>query len=188
MSFDVLMMAAGLLVGWFRRGSIWNLPNIRLRWIWVLPVAYLLQHFSIADLTGPAYEVAVLVSYGGLIAFCAVNLRVPGVAWGLGGTVANLLTLSVNGLHMPAYMPVVRVMDRKAVPSLLQGEYGKSIAMSPHTHLNFLGDIFYFKVPPASLLSLGDILLAIGMVMVIQYAMRISRESVDGDTTVQPAG
>lgn len=90
----------------------------------------------------------------------------------LGGTLANVVALAANGLRMPAYVPAVRMMAPKILGQLEAGTYGKSIAMTASTHLNFLGDIFAFNVYPQSLLSVGDILFSIGLVVLIQNAMR----------------
>ncbi|MDQ0191100.1 DUF5317 domain-containing protein [Alicyclobacillus cycloheptanicus] len=175
MAFEIGVILCGLIIGWVRKGSLWALTEIRLKWLWVLPISYLLQHISIAYFSGVPYEVAILLSYISLIAFCLVNLKVPGVAWTLLGTCLNFLVMAVNHLRMPAYLPVVRAMDPKIVQPLMHGEIGKSIAMTSATHLNFLGDIFYFEVQPASLISVGDIIFGIGLIILIQHAMRLKR-------------
>lgn len=168
----MLVILTGLAVGWIRKGKILAMPFVKLKLIWLLFVAYALQHISIAWLHGTAYEVVLVVSYLSILGFCVVNWRVPGVIWNLAGTAANFLVMSVNGLRMPAYLPAARALDAALVPALIRGQYAKSVAMSTHTHLNFLGDIFSFAIKPASLISVGDILFAIGLVILIQHAMR----------------
>ncbi len=143
---------------------------------WILPIAYLLQHISIAYLSGTAYEIMIVLSYALMITFCSVNVKSSGMTWALAGTLANLLALSVNRLRMPAYVPSVRLMAPQLVGALQAGTYGKSIAMTSSTHLNFLGDIFAFNVYPQSLLSIGDILFSIGLIILIQSAMRASEQ------------
>ncbi|WP_029421653.1 DUF5317 domain-containing protein [Alicyclobacillus macrosporangiidus] len=175
MAFQVLPILAGLIVGWARKGSLWAIPRINLKLVWVLPISYLIQVVSIHDLNGISYQITLVVSYIGLLIFCGVNYRVPGVLWAMGGTAANFVVMLCNGLRMPAYIPAVEKMAPQLVPLLIRGQYGKSIAMSDSTHLNFLGDIFYFKIPPQSLVSVGDILIAIGLVLFLQDAMRVER-------------
>lgn len=175
MAFQAVVIIAGLVVGWARKGSIWAITEIRLRWLWMLPVAYVLQHVSISYLTGTVYEWAIILSYAALMVFCAINIRIPGLSWALLGTSLNFVVMLANHLRMPAYLPVVRSMDPRLIGPLLQGHYGKSIAMTTSTHLNFLGDIFYFQVQPASLISVGDIIFGIGLVVLIQHAMLLKR-------------
>jgi len=173
LAFEILVVLAGLVIGWSKKGSIWNISNLRLRVLWMLPVPYVLQHISIFYLSGNLYETVLIVSYVLLTAFCLINLKTPGVIWAIVGTLANFAALLANGLRMPAYIPAVKAMAPQIVSSLEAGKYGKSIAMTVHTHLNFLGDIFGFDVWPQSLLSIGDILFSIGLIVLIQHAMRM---------------
>lgn len=167
----MLVIFAGIIIGWIRKGSLLSLTNIRLKGLWILPVAYLAEHVSVVALHGITYELTIVCSYVALLAFCLLNLRVQGVVWTTVGTAANFLVMVVNGLRMPAYMPAVKQLDPTLIPRLLAGNYGKSIAMSATTHLNFLGDIFPFYIKPASLISIGDILFAIGFLILVQHAM-----------------
>ncbi len=175
MAFQACVVLTGLIIGWLRKGSLWAIPNVRLRALRILPVAYGLQHVSIAYLNGLAYELVLVLSYCVLLVFCLINVRVPGLLWAGVGTAANFLVMLVNGLRMPAYVPAVQHMAPSYVPLLLSGHYGKSVAMSSTTHLNFLGDIFSFAIQPVSLISVGDILFAIGLVLLIQHAMRAEK-------------
>jgi hypothetical protein len=175
LAFQVLVILTGLVVGWGRKGSLWSITQIRLKMIWLLPISYILQHFSIAYLNGAMYEVVIVFSYVSLLFFCAGNLKVPGLLWTFAGTAANFVVMSVNGLRMPAYKDAVEHMAPKLIPLLIKGDYSKSVLMSSNTHLNFLGDIFSFEIRPESLISIGDILFAIGLVILIQYAMRLER-------------
>lgn len=176
MPFQLAAIVIGLFVGWARKGSIWSLTFIRLKWLWVLPVAYALQIISINYLHGGVYQASLVASYLLLIAFCVRNFTVPGVAWTLAGTVANFLVMSVNGLRMPAYMSAVRAISPRMATLLQNAEFGKSVAMGSDTHLNFLGDIFFMKTQPPMLVSVGDILFAIGIAVLVQHAMRVGRE------------
>lgn len=174
-AYEILVVLAGLTVGWLRKGSLWNVTSVRLRFVWLLPVAYLLQHFSIYDMRGVDYQISIVLSYIGLIVFCVLNLRTPGLKWALTGTMANFLVMLANGLRMPAYLPIIRAVNPKLIPLLIEGKVGKSIAMTSHTHLNFLGDIFPFRVWPESMISIGDVLFGIGFILIIQHAMMPSR-------------
>lgn len=187
LAFQVFVILAGLAVGWIRKGSLWAVTNIRLRAIWLLPISYILQHVSIDYLTGITYEVTIVFSYVSLLIFCLQNIRVPGLLWAFGGTAANFLAMLSNGLRMPAYLPAVQHMAPTMIPRLMRGEYGKSIAMTAHTHFNFLGDIFSFEIKPASLISVGDILFAIGLVILIQYGMRMGKGGTVGGVQAETA-
>lgn len=174
--FTVLVIAAGLLVGWMRKGSLWSITSVKFRLIWLLPVAYILEYISMHYLQGITYEICVLLSYIGLVVFCILNNKIAGIRWALVGTVANFLVMSLNGLRMPAYLPAVKAMAPQTVPALIHGDYLKSIAMTAHTHLNFLADIFNVSILTPNLVSIGDLLFSLGIILFLQHAMRSSTE------------
>lgn len=184
--FTVFVIVAGLLIGWLRRGSIWAITNTKFRIIWLLPVSYILEYVSVNHLQGHTYEVCILLGYIGLIVFCLLNYKVTGIKWALAGTLANLAVMSVNGLRMPAYLPAVREMAPQTVSALMKGDYLKSIAMTTHTHLSFLGDIFNLSILTPNLVSIGDLLFSIGIILFLQQAMRSSMEvkSEDAGATI----
>jgi len=159
-----------------KKGSVWALTSLKFKWLWILPVAYMLQVVSMNYLHGGIYRWMLVVSYLMLIAFCIRNLSVPGVWWTMTGAAANFLVMLVNGLRMPAYMPPIYSLSKKMADLLVSGHFGKSIAMNQTTHLNFLGDIFFLRIQPPTLVSVGDILFAIGLVILIQNAMQGKRE------------
>lgn len=176
MILQLLAIATGLTVGWFKKGNLVALTNLRLKWLWVLPISYIVQILSINYLHGSIYKWMLVLSYILLLTFCVRNLSVPGVWWTFAGTTANFLVMSSNNLRMPAYMPPIEQLSKKMAVLLKNGDYGKSIAMGPNTHLNFLGDIFFLKLQPPTLVSVGDILFAIGIMLLIQHAMQLGRE------------
>lgn len=176
MPLQIFAIATGLVVGWIRNGSLWSLTNAEFNWLLLLPPAYILQVASINYLHGDIYKWMLVISYLLLVAFCIRNLRVPGVWWTFAGTASNFLVMSTNGLRMPAYMPPVYSFSKHTALLLQNGQFGKSVAMGTSTSLNFLGDIFFLKVQPPTLVSLGDILFAIGIVILIQHAMQGNKE------------
>lgn len=180
MVFQIFAIIAGLSIGWLRRGSIWYLTNLSLKWVWGLPVAYIFQYISIRYFRSSIYEISIILSYVLLLAFCFRNLRVFGVAWTAAGTLSNFLVMAANGFRMPAYLPPIEQIDKHLVLLLRLGQVGKSVAMTKDTNLNFLGDIFFLKIQPPTLISIGDILFAIGLAILIQAAMQPRKESVVG--------
>ena len=162
----------GLVAGWLRKGSFWSLGNPSMRGLWLVPVAFFLQSLAIHLLHGTAYVIMLAAGYMGMMGFAALNLRIIGIPWMAAGTLANFTVMAVNGLRMPAYLPVVQHYNPQLVPLLLAGRLGKSIAMTSATRLDFLGDIFTFKMSPfVSLFSVGDVLIAVGLAEVMQYLM-----------------
>ncbi len=167
----IYIVLVGLVIGWIRKGSVWAITSLHLRLLWILPIAYLFQHFSIDYMHGMPYEISILLSYVGLMLFGVLNAKVPGVAWALAGTGSNFLVMVANRLRMPAYMPIIREENPNFAALVQAGKIGKSMAMGPQTHLNFLGDIIPFRIWPQSMVSVGDILFGIGLALFIQHGM-----------------
>lgn len=171
MVFQVLAIVLGVIVGWIRRGKISNLSLVRFRLLWILPLAYFLQYISIYYTHGLIYQVMVTASYIGLIVFCSLNVKQPGLQWALMGVVSNFLVMLANHLRMPAYIAPVEKYAPDMVSKLREGAIGKSIAMGPNTHLNFLGDIFTVDLGVRTLVSIGDLLFSVGLFLFIVTAM-----------------
>ncbi|OFW80749.1 MAG: hypothetical protein A2201_09920 [Alicyclobacillus sp. RIFOXYA1_FULL_53_8] len=152
------------------------MTNVKFNWLLLLIPAYILQVASINYLHGNLYKWMLVTSYLLLVVFCIRNLRVPGIWWTFAGTASNFLVMSTNGLRMPAYMPPVFSFSKHTALLLQSGQFGKSVAMGTTTNLNFLGDIFFLRVQPPTLVSIGDILFAIGVVILIQNAMQEKKE------------
>lgn len=181
--FFILPLIIGCLIGFVRGGSIWSVTQLKLKKIWILPLAYFIQYISIYYFEGLRYELFEVISYAVLVGFCIMNVKVEGIKIVATGIIANFVVMTVNHLRMPAYLPAVNQIEPTAVPLLEMGKIGKSIAMTPHTHLNFLGDIFTFSLGRGSLISIGDILFGIGIAIVIQHAMCLERKNIaDGIT------
>lgn len=182
MAFELCSIVIGLIVGFWKKGSIWNIPNLKLKFVWLLPAGYGLETYSIAHLTGEYYRINVILSYTTILIFCVINIRRTGIAWTALGTSANFICMLWNGLRMPAYVPAVQSVAPKLLPSLYAGHIGKSIAMTSHTSMNFLGDIFIFNFYSVTLISIGDILFGAGILLFIQHAMCCEKGGYVNDT------
>lgn len=173
--FLIVPLLAGCVVGFLRKGSLWEITRLKIKWILLLPLAYVMQYIAIYYLNGISYELLVSISYICLLWFCYLNLKINGVNIAMIGIILNFVVMVVNHLRMPAYLPAVERIEPSAVLLLKLGKVGKSIAMTSGTHFNFLGDIFTFNLGVGSLISIGDILFGIGLAIVIQHAMCLER-------------
>lgn len=178
MSVEILAILIGIGFGLVKKGSIYNLANLKLKFFWVLPVAYVLQMISIHYFSNSLYLIMVILSYLALLIFCLLNIRFKGIPYMLAGIFLNFLEMTLNGMRMPAYLPSVRAFGKKAVDDLLSGHYGKSIAMDKHTLLPFLGDIIPFHFLIFNIVSIGDCVFAVGLGVLIYNAMLLQNYSV----------
>lgn len=162
----------GILVGLLARGSVGNLAGFRFRWAWVAVAGLAIQVAlftqtgdAIAGSAGPAIYVG-----STLAVFVAVlrNIRLPGMAIVALGSVSNLAAIIANGGSMPADPGALAIAGFTDA-----GSHTNSVVLE-HPALQPLTDIFAVPagIPMANVYSVGDVLIAIGIVVTIATLMR----------------
>ena len=176
----LVALLIGLAVGFLRGGRLSHLARLRLRWLWIIPVALAVQLmifplFSRAPLLPYATVPLHVLSYALVGVWLLANLRVtPLVVVGC-GALANFVTVAVNGGRMPASAAALRGAGWSKTADFLvsQGEYGNVVLMGETTRLNWLGDYLYLPdwVPFAIAFSIGDVLIMVGLAWLIARGM-----------------
>lgn len=102
-----------------------------------------------------------------LLTVIILNLRYRGIRIALVGFLSNLTVIVANKGYMPQDINKLQEMGKLDKVEMLSkfGRYYNGIVMSQETRLNFLGDIIApkFLKPYASVHSIGDIILVIGL-------------------------
>ena len=170
----------GVILGYLRNGRIANLTVLRLK-TWGLVVAALLIQLAIFPLFSERpllpYATTALhfLSYGFIFLFFFLNHHVLSFAPIGVGSFLNLLAIIVNGGYMPSSLIALERSGAQEVAMHLSesGVYGNVIVMSSETRLNILGDFLYLpgSQPFASAFSIGDLLLALGLIWLIAQGM-----------------
>lgn len=161
-------------------GRISALADIRLRVPGAILVAIGLQVMITSVAKGGSHElhsVLHLVSYVLAVWFIWANRHIPGmVVIAIGGG-SNLLAISVNGGTMPA-----RVGALKTAGLLHTGPGYHNSEAVPHAKLGFLGDIIGVPGPHpiANVISIGDIVLFCGMLLLLHRTCRPATRSRRG--------
>jgi len=192
-----LAILFGLAISLARhRGQVLGvLSRLPLRAPWLALIAVGLQVPLLRAEGGTPGEVAAqqvlfLASHLPLLAFVWLNRRLPGL-WlvGLGAT-CNLLVVAANGGWMPIEPETLaRINPGSAVsswPTGLHYHFSKDIILSRGaTHLWWLSDILVIPAPfpwPAAC-SAGDVLIAAGLVVLLQGAKNGSVKGARQDET-----
>jgi hypothetical protein len=161
-------------------GRISALADIRLRIPGAILVAIGLQVVITSLVKGGSHElhsVLHLVSYALAVWFIWANRHIPGmVVIALGGG-SNLLAISLNGGTMPA-----RLGALKTAGLLHTGPGYHNSEAVPHAKLAFLGDIIGVPGPHpiANVVSIGDIVLFGGMLLLLHRTCRPATRSRRG--------
>jgi hypothetical protein len=177
----------GLLIGFLRRGNLANLAQLKLCSLWLILLALVIQLLIFPlgraePLVKSGTEYLHLVSYLLLLAFIVINWRYFEILVMGGGLALNLLVISVNNGYMPASAAALRHAGRGRVADILEQSlhHGNIVLMSAETKLNFLGDFLYIPsaIPLSNAFSIGDLLLALGIIFLLGRRMVQSRQSL----------
>ncbi len=167
MEWMLLVIVISIVLGAMRGGKLRNLTEIRVKLWWLLPIGFVI--LSIANFLPPEYHTAavslILASYLPLLLFVWLNRNSSGI-WIAGlGILMNFTVIVAN-----AGMPVLT--EAAVIAGGGDGELAlgaKHVLLTTDTVLPFLGDV----IPvPGSVLSLGDVFLAIGIGVFLEDQMR----------------
>lgn len=161
------------LLGWAAGGSFRLLERLSLNQEWLLLGVLVFQGLARGRMLGASPTerglVAWLCASGVLVAILATNLRTPGVAVALLGTLTNLAVVGIN-LGMPFGARYFGAGAFSASANAVGGGFYRAI--DPSTLLPWLGDAIPLPLGSSVLLlSPGDIALTIGVVGVIVGGM-----------------
>jgi len=166
MLWMLFVIAVAIIIGWSRGGRLANLTEIRVRIWWLLFIGFGLQAVALF-LPSERHDLAValiLASYGPLLLFVWLNRRMAGM-WIAGiGILMNFTVIAVNA-GMPVMLEAIEVAGGSGIPDL----GARHVLMTEATWLPFLGDVIPL---PASVISVGDVFLAIGIGVFVEDRMR----------------
>lgn len=179
MTFLAAVLIVSVFVSVLRGGKLSNLTEIYARGWWLLFVGFGLQ-LAANSLSSDQTRLAVtlmLISFLPLLAVVALNRAQAGM-WIAGiGILMNFTVIAING-----GMPVLREAVELAGGTVAAvGLDAKHVWLEPTTRLPFLADIIPL---PRSVISLGDVFLAIGFGVFIEdqlhQPLRLFRHRVQG--------
>ncbi|MDQ3783562.1 MAG: DUF5317 domain-containing protein [Actinomycetota bacterium] len=162
--FFLAALAFGAATVPLAKGRIGAIGDLRLRWGPALLLAVALQVLILflipthpSGIHGPLH----VVSYALIGVFVIANMRVEGM-WLIGfGGLCNAMVIALNGGVMYVSRSALEIVGLYPLPDRFL-----NAAVLEHPKLPFLGDIF--PIPPLNtVVSLGDILIAIGAVVLL---------------------
>jgi hypothetical protein len=171
----------GVLIGYLRGGRLDNLGQIDLKGGWLILLALLIQLLIFPFIQGKALvtigtEYLHLLSYALLLLFALLNWREWGILAMGTGMAVNLLVIALNGGYMPTTPAALSAAGRVRAAEQLQalGHYGNNTVQTASTRLAGLSDRFHTPdwLPLANVFSLGDVLLALGLIWFLQAKMQ----------------
>jgi DHA3 family macrolide efflux protein-like MFS transporter len=173
-------VALALIVGAFAGGGIPRLADLKLRWTVLLIVALLLRVLAgLSRETGIGADMPVgwafIAAYGLILVWLWGNWRVPGLQIASVGIVANLIAVLINAGQMPIWSAAFFAagfteadIANDPFHFLLRADtVGEFVARG-----GLFGDVIPIPIPfIRDVVSIGDVLLAIGIFWAIVYSM-----------------
>jgi hypothetical protein len=188
MVFDGILIS--FIVGLLRKGNLRAFSQLNLKWGWVFPLLLVVQlavftfqndSEFLGQLSGSIYIAVYII---GLI-FLFLNRRNPGFILIFIGVFLNFIVMVLNGGRMPVSVEAAAVLDPGYIQALKESLYAKHAMLTSTTHLGFLGDVIPISdpYPRTQIISIGDIIMNIGIFFFIQYLMVKHPLAKKGNTT-----
>ncbi|HET9084982.1 MAG TPA: DUF5317 domain-containing protein [Candidatus Limnocylindrales bacterium] len=171
--FVIVAIPIGVVIGLLVGGRIERLSRLQFRWAWLavagLAIQIVLFSTSIADTLRPGVGEAIYVASTGMVLIAVWrNLAVPGLALVAVGAISNLAAIVANDGVMPTTVEALRTAGMATEPGF------SNSAVLPDPALAPLTDIFAIPaaLPLANVFSIGDVLIAVGLIATIALGMR----------------
>jgi len=164
----------GLVVGALLGGSLDSLSALRIRWAWLAVAGLAFQAILFtetgATLAGAAAPALYVASTAAVLVAVLRNLRLTGMPVVALGSLSNLTAVVANGGVMPTTAAALAAAGLDGPGAYTNSAVLASPALGPLT------DVFAIPaaLPLANVFSVGDVLIALGIVLVIAAAMRRS--------------
>jgi hypothetical protein len=162
----VIAGAAGLAAG----GSVRAFPSVPVRALWLALAGVSLQYLV---LRGPFAFPVLLGSFACLLGFAAANLRAPGFALILLGLALNTVVIAANHGMPVTRQAIVASGQASTIAELTTDADGqKHVLANDDTVLLLLGDAIGIPKPIGQAVSVGDLLVHMGIAWFIVIAVR----------------
>jgi len=173
----VAVLVGALVVGRATGGSLARLAEVPLRWRRLVAAAVAVQALgvvlavSLGGGSGPAYAATLAASAALVLAFVALNRRLPGMPLVAAGLVLNAAVVAANGA-----MPVSLDAAARAgveTRAIALGSDPRHVIAGDQTRWDAIGDVVPVALPwRPEVVSPGDVLVAAGLAQLISVGMR----------------
>lgn len=176
MTWLVAVLVVSVLVSVLRGGRLSNLPDIYARAWWLLFIGFGMQIVANAVDSSRVAISLLLISYVILLVMVWMNRSEAGM-WIAGiGLLMNFTVITLNN-GMPVMLDAITLAG--GAPDLAFG--AKHVILDQSSRLPFLADVIPL---PGSVISLGDVFLAVGLGVFIEdqlkQPLRLFRHRVQG--------
>lgn len=187
--FLLYAVLLGLLLGLLVGGRPAGLAAIRFRWAWLAILGFAIQVVlfagPVSDRVGDVLGPIVYVGSTALVLVAVLrNVRLPGLAIVAAGAASNLTAIIANGGYMPAGAAARAEVGQGAITTYSNSKVIANPVLEPLTDVLALPA----WLPFTNIFSIGDLLIAIGVVVAIVVPMWRARPGASGKLGPVPGG
>lgn len=174
-----------LLIGKLRGGKIGNLSNLYINGWYLIVVSFLVEIVSLLIVANSQGALSNIIEsyffyihaiiYLLLIISLGMNLKHRGFIFTFFGAILNFIPIVFNNGKMPVSIKALKFSDQYTKLALLdEGRILTHSLADEMTRFTFLGDIIPIgkPYPLPKIISIGDIFIAIGIFVLIQYYLK----------------
>jgi uncharacterized protein DUF5317 len=171
--FILYAVPIGVALGYLIGGRLDRLGRLRFDWAWLAIAGLLVQILLFSPLATGIVDAVIgaalyVASTAAVLVAVLRNVYVPGMPLVWLGAASNLAAVIANGGIMPTTNEALATAGLEPVDGLSNSAVVANPALAPLT------DVFALPswVPLANVFSIGDVLIAVGIVIVIVAGMR----------------
>lgn len=168
-----IALAIGALTGLLRGGSLKNLVHASFRWPLFLVIGCGLQVAAVVPGLAGASAALLVASYAALLVFALANVAIAGMALVAIGIALNGFVIAANGGMPVKAEAIVAAGIAEDVAEAEGFEFrGKRHLATDEDRFVILGDVIPVPLGGGSVLSYGDIVLALGVAVLLHGLVR----------------
>ena len=170
--FILYAVPIGVALGYLTGGRLDRLGSLRFDWAWLAVAGLIAQILLFSPLASAIVDAAVgaaiyVASTAAVLVAVLRNVSVPGMPLVWLGAASNLAAVLANGGVMPTTADALATAGLEPVTGLSNSAVLANPALAPLTDVFALPSWF----PLANVFSIGDVLIAVGIVVVIATGM-----------------
>ena len=170
------VIVLGFVLGFALGGRVSGFETVRVRW-WGLALLGLAVQFIPLPMGPEGRDLAVrtamlTLSYGLLLTFAIRNIRLPGVTLLLVGLTLNAAVIIANGGMPVSVQALVDSGQDDVLADLQEAGADKHHLETTDDVLKPLGDVIGVPAPVGQAISIGDVLVYVGLIWFVASAMR----------------
>jgi hypothetical protein len=189
----VIIIITSIIIGLLRGGELEKLFTISIEGVLIFATALLLRlgvwAFDLIGIFGILNysPYIIIISYFLLIYVSIHNIKLPGFKYIILGLILNGFVITLNGGSMPVLVKQRAITNINNTGLLDSGTRVVHSLMNDNTLFAFLGDVIAIPkpFPDTSIISVGDIMILVGLFILIQKTMMIGEELPKEDEVLE---